>query len=102
MPCVRILHGHGYPRYTTSCLNFKPKIVSRLTSWICIIKQTLAHKEIERFYHCYKYAAVAEISWKLRYVLASQNISCPGKTNLMLDSVLSIKCLMLDNLYARK
>ena len=31
-----------------------------------MIKQALENKGIERFYHYYKYATVAEISWNLR------------------------------------
>ena len=32
----------------------------------------------------------------VRLCFASPNITCPGKTNLMLDSVSSNKCLMLS------
>ena len=34
-------------------------------------------------------------SSNVRLSFASPNITCPGKTNLMLDSVSSNKCLML-------
>ena len=119
-----IVHGHGYPTYATSCLKAKPRIVLWLNSWICMIKQALINKE-RGFYNNYykKYAVVSEAGWRQRYVLynktllefdliqhqisfarsgdvrlsfALPSITCPSKTNLMLDSVSSNKCLLFE------
>ena len=74
-----------------------------------MIKQALVNKETERFYHYYKYTVVSEavcMFWynktlvefdlvhhqisfaepsDVRFSFCSSNITCPGKTNLMLD-----------------
>ena len=55
--------------HATSCLKVKPRIVLWLTSSICLIEQALANKENETFYHYYKYTALSEVGWNLRYVL---------------------------------
>ena len=60
-----IVDSHEYPRLATSCLKVKPRIVLCLTSSICLIKQELASKEIETFYHYYKYTALSEVGWNL-------------------------------------
>ena len=66
---VWIVHSHEYRRHATSCLKFKPKIVLWLTSSSCLIKQALANKKTETFYHYYKYTALSEVGWNLTYVL---------------------------------
>ena len=61
--------SHEYQRDATRCLKVKPRIALWLTSPICLIKQPLANKDTETFYHYYKYNALSEVDWNLRHVL---------------------------------